>query len=70
MNESRQSLHRYVCATCGYDGFKASETRCTIGEVSVAWFCPACGGALFRDDPLGKIEAEHFGDERREALGA
>jgi predicted RNA-binding Zn-ribbon protein involved in translation (DUF1610 family) len=61
---SEQSLNRYVCSACGYDGFRATF-RSTI-ETSIACFCPSCGGALFRDDALGEIEREAFASERME----
>lgn len=49
--------NRWICAKCGYDGFRTGDVRSPV-EVSIAYGCPVprCGGALYRDDPLGSIE--------------
>lgn len=54
---SATPLPRWVCRDCGYDGLRFGVTHSPV-DVSVAIGCPACGGELFRDDPLGQIEQE------------
>jgi hypothetical protein len=59
--------HRWICSNpeCGYDGFHTGDLKSPAGfEVSVAYFCPACKHALYRDDPLGELEREAFGSPK------